>query len=579
MKEADIACNAVNLRTIGKDDDSKRPKNQGYGASRGKFPTQYGGRPRNTLLTKSREDVPNDHDTTKEETPAVSSCILCKGAHDLNSCQEFCKKDVKERKEFTKSKGLCFGCLKQGHVSKYCKKRKTCDTCGKLHPASLHGDVRKEMNDKKDSNPPGDPDESTVRCTKTCLMNNGFQHRMSSMIVPVWISHTDNVQEEKLVYALLDYQSDTTFISQETMNCLQVNGPKTQLSLSTMHAENELVPSQKIKGLVVSDINRNTTIQLPTTFSCESIPAKRQQISCPEMAQPWPHLDSIAHHLVPLQTDVSVGLLIGSNCSQAIMPREVIPGKPNEPYAQRTDLGWGIIGNVGGAVADEDIVSNGVANHISTESIQFPNASTQKTCHFTFKSSVKEVINPVRFREMLESDFSERSSDQPMSQDDKTFLLKMEQGVRQREDGHYEMPLPFRKESPVMPNNKSIALHRLTKLRTRMETNKRYRGDYITFMNELIERNYAERVPENELANEDGNVWYIPHHAVYHPRKPEKIRVVFDCSVNYKGESLNDHLLQGPDLTNQLVGVLADSGKILQPLCATWRRCSTCSKW
>ncbi|CAB4018402.1 Hypothetical predicted protein, partial [Paramuricea clavata] len=35
-----------------------------------------------------------------------------------------------------------------------------------------------------------------------------------------------------------------------------------------------------------------------------------------------------------------------------------------------------------------------------------------------------------------------------------------------------------------------------------------------------------------------------------------KIRVVFDCSVNYKGESLNDYLLQGPDLTNQLVGVL-----------------------
>ena len=305
-----------------------------------------------------------------------------------------------------------------------------------------------------------------------------------------------------------------------------------------------------------SDINHKTTIQLPTTFSCESIPAKRQQIPCPEMAQPWPHLDSIAHHLVLLQTDVNVGLLIGSNCSQAIMPREVIPGKPNEPHAQRTDLGWGIIGNVGGAVADEDNVSSGVANHISTESIQFLNASTQKTCHFAFKSSVKEVINPVRFREMLESDFSERSSDQPMSQDDKKFLLKMEQGVRQREDGHYEMPLPFRKESPVMPNNKSIALHRLTKLRTRMETNKRYRDDHITFMNELIERNYAERVPENELANEDGNVWYIPHHGVYHPRKPEKIRVVFDCSVNYKGESLNDHLLQGPDLTNQLVGVI-----------------------
>ena len=97
LKEADIACDPVNLRKIGKDDDSKRPRNQGYGASRGKFPTQYGGRPRNTLLTKSKEDDPNDHKTTKDEGPAVNSCILCKGAHKLNSCQEFCKKDVKER--------------------------------------------------------------------------------------------------------------------------------------------------------------------------------------------------------------------------------------------------------------------------------------------------------------------------------------------------------------------------------------------------------------------------------------------------------------------------------------------------
>lgn len=35
----------------------------------------------------------------------------------------------------------------------------------------------------------------------------------------------------------------------------------------------------------------------------------------------------------------------------------------------------------------------------------------------------------------------------------------------------------------------------------------------------------------------------------------EKIRVVFDCPVNYKAECLNKHLLQGPDLTNNLVGV------------------------
>ncbi len=43
---------------------------------------------------------------------------------------------------------------------------------------------------------------------------------------------------------------------------------------------------------------------------------------------------------------------------------------------------------------------------------------------------------------------------------------------------------------------------------------------------------------------------------MYQARKPDKIRVVFDCSAHYQDTSLNDHLLSGPDLTNTLIGVL-----------------------
>lgn len=42
---------------------------------------------------------------------------------------------------------------------------------------------------------------------------------------------------------------------------------------------------------------------------------------------------------------------------------------------------------------------------------------------------------------------------------------------------------------------------------------------------------------------------------VTHPLKSDKLRVVYDCAVKYGGTSFNQPLLQGPDQTNQLVGV------------------------
>ena len=74
-------------------------------------------------------------------------------------------------------------------------------------------------------------------------------------------------------------------------------------------------------------------------------------------------------------------------------------------------------------------------------------------------------------------------------------------------------------------------------------------------MADIIEKGYAHKVPAD--FQKSSAKWYIPRHGVYHPHKPGKIRVVFDCSAIYGGMSLNDQLLKGPDLTNSLFGVLS----------------------
>jgi len=61
-------------------------------------------------------------------------------------------------------------------------------------------------------------------------------------------------------------------------------------------------------------------------------------------------------------------------------------------------------------------------------------------------------------------------------------------------------------------------------------------------MNDMIKKGYAEKILKGEV-RQDEKVCYLPHYGVFHPQKPNKIHVVFDCSAEYKGEALNKHLL------------------------------------
>ena len=77
--------------------------------------------------------------------------------------------------------------------------------------------------------------------------------------------------------------------------------------------------------------------------------------------------------------------------------------------------------------------------------------------------------------------------------------------------------------------------------------------DYQCFIDDLVANGFSRKATSPST---DDSTWYLPHHGVYHPCKPGKIRVVFDCSAEFHGTSLNKELLPGPDLTSQLVGVL-----------------------
>ena len=77
-----------------------------------------------------------------------------------------------------------------------------------------------------------------------------------------------------------------------------------------------------------------------------------------------------------------------------------------------------------------------------------------------------------------------------------------------------------------------MAEKRLHYLKKRFLRNPKFFVDYVKFIEVLLVKGYA-RKSTKELT--EGRTWYFPHHGVYHSSKPEKIRVVFNCSAKFNG--------------------------------------------
>ena len=518
-------------------------------------------RGRNFGQTKSASIVTGVTQNTASQTQATSysqlQCPLCERiGHELIKCFEFKKKSLEERRSIVNAKGLCFGCLKLGHFSADCQERLICKECKKSHPTLLHGAksnkhcTRNRNNVSSYQQAARQSEGESANANSTVCRSLDMQSDVTtSMIIPVIVHHKDNPDNKVKTYALLDDGSDSTFITDNLLTMMGLEGTDVSLQLNTMHGK-EKICTRRVDGLIIQDIGKSVVINLPKTYSRAAIPSHRHNFPSPEIANKWSHLRRIKHLIPIVENDPSVGLLVGCNCPKALKPREVILGKDEDPYAVRTLLGWGIIAPTTPqfTVKDEGEL---MCNRIFTQEI----GGKSSDAMFRIDHQMKEVLNPLDdVKRMFELEFTEHN-DVPFSQDDIRFLDIVKKGIR-FEGGHYVIPLPLKKSYVNLHNNRSFAHRRLQFLKKRFENDETYRKQYIKFMNNIINKGYAEKVPEHGLeVKEDKPIFFKTHHGVYNEKKG-KIRVVFNCSEQYRGVSLNNCLLQGPDLTNTFIGVL-----------------------
>lgn len=99
---------------------------------------------------------------------------------------------------------------------------------------------------------------------------------------------------------------------------------------------------------------------------------------------------------------------------------------------------------------------------------------------------------------VLESDFSERNSEgKYVSQEDVRFIQLLSENIHLREDGHLEMPLPFKGcRKPSLPNNNRLASIHLQHVKKRLRVNQQFFDHYQAFMEDLNSKSDAKPTPE-----------------------------------------------------------------------------------
>ena len=127
-------------------------------------------------------------------------------------------------------------------------------------------------------------------------------------------------------------------------------------------------------------------------------------------------------------------------------------------------------------------------------------------------------------------------------------------------EGKYETGLLWREDKVNLPKNRQLAVQRLQSLEKRLAINDDLKTRYHKTVKQYIDNNHATKMSPEDLTPEKtsttNNINYIPHHAVLNQYKLDKVRMVYDAAAKYRNCSLNDHLLKGPDLLNNLVSIV-----------------------
>ena len=411
-----------------------------------------------------------------------------------------------------REKRLCNNCLQYGHVSGRCSRNKYCRqkdcTVAYKHHELLH---------------PPPKIKSDVTVATTCHARMSQTRKVFLRAVPVTVRSLCGSAVD--TYAMLDECSTTTLCSKILTQQLKSTGKQRRLMLTTINDTN-YVDATDIELEVHALDKPGNSVALKHVLCVDRLPITSDIPIAKELTD-YEHLRGIE---LPELKSKAISLLIGSDYPSSFIETSTRRhGADEELYAMQTKLGWSIVGPTRGIV--------------------------------DYKASVNFLNNELNDGQLIQRDmdklwntyFGDPYCDKTsMSLDEQKAVNMLRNSIR-KDGKNYTASLPWREEPPALMNNRSMAESRLETLKKRLDKNETMKASYCEIMDEYEMKGYIRKVPTQ--TNNEHPIWYLPHHPVIHPKK-KKVRIVYDAAAKFRGTCLNDHLLQGPDMANSLLGVL-----------------------
>ena len=459
-------------------------------------------------IRKVRSSV-NTTGFKQEPTRNKTPCYVCNAIHYIDECPKFLAMSINDRWKIVKERKACFSCLKRskGHTATNCLRKRECpekkqdgSLCKKPHHKLLH---MEEVNSRN---------------------NVGCVRDDSQVLLPTIAAKLKGFNGEAIeANVFYDSGAQVSMIRSDFAKSLNLESKPIRIVITKVGGVEEDMSTSLYKVPVCRD--NGSIVQTIEAVGIQRISEDTSDVDNNHLST----ILGIPKHKLKRKAG-PIDLLIGINYPRFHTGEMKVKGNL---VARNSPIGWVVFGcNAECIMPDiKQILHIRVAPPVDLTS-------------FWSTESMGVAISPCTCKETQ------------IPPAERAVLKEIEESC-QKQDGKWIMKYPWKKNPQSLPNNYPQVLKKLESTERRLTNQPEYASSYNEQIQEMEQLGFARKLTQKEVEEWKGPVHYISHHAIIRPeKKSTPVRIVFNSSASFNGKCLNDYWHKGPDLLNNLFGVL-----------------------